>query len=187
MCVCVCVFVHVKRFLGNYFGGVFLLLYFVHFVVPMGISPMGNWGRVPQGKLAAAVSRYPTLINYKVHARSFRVSIIHRTLKWTSATCVRDHSYAYVYTREGGLHRQLVSTIFLTQKTLTNLSCAPNADGVRTSCLSISSSTFYQLSHTVTPIKVIVIKLGTVTAASYMRIHAVLIILTLTLIPSHIS
>ena len=37
----------------------------------------------PQGKPAAAESRYPTLINYKVHAGSFRASIIHQTLTWT--------------------------------------------------------------------------------------------------------
>ena len=50
-----------------------LLLYFVHFVVPMG--------RCPQEKPAAKESHYPT--DYTVHAWSFRVSIIHRTLTWT--------------------------------------------------------------------------------------------------------
>ena len=61
---------------------------------------MGNLGRFPQGKTAATEPRCPTLIiNYKVHAGSFRVSIIHRTLTWStgSLTCVRDHSYACVY------------------------------------------------------------------------------------------
>ena len=35
----------------------------------------------------------------KVHAGSFRVSVIHRTLTWTtgSLTCVRDHSCARIY------------------------------------------------------------------------------------------
>ena len=42
-------------------------LYYVHFVVPMGIYPMGNSCRFPQGKPAATESRYPTLIN-DVHA-----------------------------------------------------------------------------------------------------------------------
>ena len=37
--------------------------YFLHFVVPMGISPMGNLGLFPQGKPPATESRYPTLTN----------------------------------------------------------------------------------------------------------------------------
>ena len=80
-------------------GAALCFLYFVHFVVPMGISSMRNLGCFPQGKPAATESRYPTLINYKVHAGSFRVSIIHQTLTWTtgSVMCVRDH-YAWVYT-----------------------------------------------------------------------------------------
>ena len=71
------------------------------FFVPMVIYPMGNSGRFPQGKPAATESRYPTLINHKVHAGSFCVFIIHRTLTWTtgSSTCIRDYSYACVYTR----------------------------------------------------------------------------------------
>ena len=50
-------------------GGFFL--HFVHFVVPMGISPMGNLGRFPQGKPAATELRYPTLININVHELVF--------------------------------------------------------------------------------------------------------------------
>ena len=75
--------------------------YFVHFVVPMEISPIGNSGSVSQGKPAAAESRYSTLIKYELHAGSFRVSIIHRALTWTTGAlaCVLDHSYAPVYTR----------------------------------------------------------------------------------------
>ena len=44
--------------------------------------------------------RYQTLINYKVHAGCFCASVIHQTLTWTigSLTCVRDHSYACIYT-----------------------------------------------------------------------------------------
>ena len=34
----------------------FVFLYFVHFVVPKGVSPMGNSGRFPQGKPAATVT-----------------------------------------------------------------------------------------------------------------------------------
>ena len=40
-----------------------VLLYFLHFVVPMGIVHMGNSGRFPHGKPAAVESRYATLIN----------------------------------------------------------------------------------------------------------------------------
>ena len=84
-------------------------------------------------------SRYSTLIKYKVHAGSFRVSRIHRTLTWTTGSlmCLRDHSYACVYTRGGWVHRQRVSTIFLTRK---------NSHfflWVRTSGLWISNPTLY--------------------------------------------
>ena len=34
---------------------------FKHFVVPMGISSMGNSGRFPQGESAATEAHYPTL------------------------------------------------------------------------------------------------------------------------------
>ena len=81
---------------------------------------MGNPGQFAQGMPAATESRYPSLvINYKVHAGSLRGSVIHRTLTWTtgSSTCVRDHSYACVYTRGLGIpYRQRVSTTFLTRK-----------------------------------------------------------------------
>ena len=52
-------------------------------------------------QLQQTESRYPTLINYKVHAGSFHVSVIHRTLTWTtgyfkmctwSFLCVRIHT-----------------------------------------------------------------------------------------------
>ena len=48
-----------------------------------------------------------------VQAGSFRVSVIHRTLTWTtgSLTCVRDHSYACVHTR--GLAHSLLSVLSL--------------------------------------------------------------------------
>ena len=84
---------------------------------------------------------------YKVHARSFHVSIIHQILKWTTAslTCVRDHSYACVYT--WWLSTATASQHIFDLEKLTFFSCAPDADGVRTSGLWISSLTLYQLSH----------------------------------------
>ena len=67
---------------------------------------MRNSGRFPQGKSAATESCYPTRINYKVHAGSFCVSIIHRILTWTTwfltRTCVRDHSCACIIVHTGG-------------------------------------------------------------------------------------
>ena len=41
-------------------GNDVLTLCLVLFLVPMGISPMGNLSRFSQGKPAATVSRYPT-------------------------------------------------------------------------------------------------------------------------------
>ena len=38
---------------------------FFLFCTLLGISPMGNWSRFPQGKPAATESRYPALIHYK--------------------------------------------------------------------------------------------------------------------------
>ena len=71
----------------------------------------------------------------KVHAGSFCVSIIHRTLTWTigSLTCVRDYSYACVYTQ--GLGTPTASQHIFDSEKLTNCSCAPDADGARTSDL----------------------------------------------------
>ena len=107
-----------------------LFCIFGYFVVPMGISP--------QGKPAVIESRYPTLINYKCVAGSFRASIIHRALTTWSLTCVRDHSYACVYTRELGTPTASQLTFLTQKKTLTKCSSAPDAGGVRTSGLWIS-------------------------------------------------
>ena len=58
----------------------------------------------------------------KVSAGSFRVSVIHRTLTWTtgSFTCVRDHSYACVYIHTGvyvlGTPRASHNNIFDSEK-----------------------------------------------------------------------
>ena len=60
---------------------------------------------------------YPSVS--KVQAGSFRVSVIHRTVTWStgSSTCVRGHSCECVYTRGlGWAHQQRISTTFLTRK-----------------------------------------------------------------------
>ena len=127
----------------SFFG---IFWYFVHFVVPMGISPMGNLGRFPEGKPAVTESLYPTLINWKVHAGSFLFFIIHQTLTWTtgSLTCVCDHSYSCV-----GTHEQWVSTVFLTlgEKLPQIFLCSWCR---RTSNFGSLDPTLYQLSHPVT-------------------------------------
>ena len=101
----------------------------------------------PQGKPAATVS---TLINYnyKVHAGSFCVSVIHQNLTWMmdysifnqhtrSFLCVHMHNW-------GWAHWQQASTSFLTENPQF-FSRAP--DAIWTSVLWISSLTLYQLSH----------------------------------------
>ena len=65
----------------------------------------GNSGSRTRVKLQQPQERrYPVL---QVHAGFFRVSVIHRTLTWTTGflTRVRDHSY------EGGLHTDIVIVI----------------------------------------------------------------------------
>ena len=56
----VCGFSRRHLFLSLFF------LFFLHFLAPMGFF-----------SLAATESRYPVLINYNVHAESFRVPVIH--------------------------------------------------------------------------------------------------------------
>ena len=53
-----------------------------------------------------------------MHVGSFRVSVIHRALTWTtgSFTCVCDHSYACVYTQGLCIPTAIVSTTFLNWK-----------------------------------------------------------------------
>ena len=57
---------------------------------------MGNSGRFSQGKPAATESRYPPS-NHKVHAGSFRVSMIHRTLTWTIGSVTIMFMRAYTH------------------------------------------------------------------------------------------
>ena len=87
---CVCIF----------FWGV----YFVHFVDPIGISPMGNSGRfLQESQLQQSRATQPELIKVNVGG-SFRVSVIHRILTWTtgSLSCVRDYYCVCIYTRGDG-------------------------------------------------------------------------------------
>ena len=70
-----------------------------HFVIPMGLFSHGKFRSLFPKE--SQLQQSPTIINYKVHSGSIRVSVIHRTRTWStgSLTCVRDHSCACVYTR----------------------------------------------------------------------------------------
>ena len=99
---------------------------------------MGKWGCFPPGKASSHRTALPFFLSLCVQC--FRVSVIHRTLTWTtgSLTCVRDHCYTCVYTHGGFGHTDSESAQhFDSGKTLTRFSCAP--DGVRTSGLWISA------------------------------------------------
>ena len=89
------------------------------------------------------------IIIIKVHAGSFRVCIIHQTLTWTtgSLTCVRDHSYACIFTQVLGTPTASQHNIFDLEKLSQCVYCAPDAGGIRTSGLWISSPMLYQLNH----------------------------------------
>ena len=73
----------------------------------------------------------------RVHAGSFRVSVIHRPLIWTtdSLTCVRDHSYACVYIRGLGTPTTSQHKIFDSEKLTQIFLVLLGADraGIRTS------------------------------------------------------
>ena len=68
------------------------LFIYLQLYCPIGISPIGNSGHFPHGKLAATVQ--PT-----VHAGCYSVSIIHRTLTWTtgSLTCAQTLMHAFAH------------------------------------------------------------------------------------------
>ena len=126
------------------------ILYFLHyFCCPNGETLVA----FPKESQLQQCRATHSLINYKVHAGSFRVSLIHRTLRWTtgSLTCVLDHSGACVYILGLGTPTASQHNIFDSEK-LTNCPCA--TDGIRTSVLRISSPTLYQLSHPVTKLNV---------------------------------
>ena len=125
--------------------------------------PNGNFSHGKSGSLCPRKASYNRValpnpnyfFNYKVHARSFH-AIIHQILIWTTAslTRVRDYSYACVDTR--WLSTATASQHIFDLEKFKKFSCAPDADGVRTSGLWISSLTLYQLSHPVTDMQTFV-------------------------------
>ena len=72
--------------------------YFIRFIIPFGKFAPPYLGK------ATAAARAALPPNLQVHAGSFRVTVFHRTLTWTTGSlpCVLDHSYACVYTRGVG-------------------------------------------------------------------------------------
>ena len=91
---------------------------------PNGIVfPMVKSCRFPQGKSAATESRYPTLINYKMHAEFFHVSVIHRIMTWTTRIfTVRTWSFLYV---RGHTDSEPVQHYFDSHKRSPLFYCAP--------------------------------------------------------------
>ena len=74
---------------GTYF------FFFLQLYPPIGISPMGNRVAFPgESQLRQSRATQPT-----VHAGRFGVSIVHRTLTWTteSLTCAQMLTYAIVH------------------------------------------------------------------------------------------
>ena len=79
-------------------GGLYFFFIVLHFTIPFGKFGLPYLaGRLQQ----LQEQRYPVL---QVIAGSFRISVIHRTLTWTtdSLASIRDHSYACVYTQGVG-------------------------------------------------------------------------------------
>ena len=120
----------------------FILVYFLYILFPYQKIQATLRLQQPQKQ------HYPVL---QVHAGSFRVSVIHRTMTWTRGyvTCVHNHSYACVRMYTQGLGTPTTSQhnsfdpeklhIFLVL--LTGPGFKPPVFGSR----------FYPLSHPVTP------------------------------------
>ena len=79
------------------FNTLFFVLFFIHFIIPF------EKFRPPYLGKAAAAARAVI----QVYAVSLRVSVIHRTLTWTTGylTCVQDHFYACIYTQHFDLEK----------------------------------------------------------------------------------
>ena len=78
-----------------------IFFWFYPHIKAIFIIPFGKFGLPYVGKAtAAARAALPSPIS----AGSFRVSVIHRTLMWTTwyAMCVHDYSYACIYIHMGG-------------------------------------------------------------------------------------
>ena len=122
----------------------YLFIYFRHFIIPFG-----KFGHLLLLRRRSHSGHLTCVRLQQPHAGSFRVSVIHRTLTWTTGhlMCVRDRSYACVYTRRLDTPTANQHNMFDSEKLKTN-SCAP--DGIRTIVLWILSPTLYHFIHPVT-------------------------------------
>ena len=99
---------------------------------PNGNFSHGKFGSLCTGKASCNKVALPNPnYNFTVHAGSFGVSIIRRTLTWTtgSLTCVPGHSYTCVYTREFGTPTANQHNIFDSEKIALFFSRVPDTDG----------------------------------------------------------
>ena len=121
---------------------VVVVVVFIHFIIPFREIRTPYLGKATAAARAAQPSQ-----GLEGHAGSFRVSVIHQTLTWTTGylACIHDHVCVHIYIYTGVGHTDSESTQhFLPGKTFTSFLCAP--DGVRTSAVWISSPTLYRLS-----------------------------------------
>ena len=99
----------------------------------------GKFGLLPPGKASSHSTALPRLIFcfFLSCVQCFCVTVIHQTLTWTTGSlmCVREHSYACVYT--WGLGTSTTSQHNILTWKHSNFSCAPGK--VRTCGLWISS------------------------------------------------
>ena len=103
---------------------------------------MENLGHFPQGKTAATESHYPTLINYKVHAGSFHLAIIHWTLTWTTGSLINMPMWSFFMrpcTHRGLAHRQRVSTFLTNKKTHNFFLCSWRRRGSNPGSVNLES------------------------------------------------
>ena len=87
--------------------------------------------------------------------QSFGVSVIHRTLTWTTGylTCVYVIILMRAYNNTHGAwaHRQWVSTTFFSRKNSLRFSCAPDGDSNSRHGMWNTTLYLYQLSHHAIP------------------------------------
>ena len=140
---------------GRYFE--YFLLQLCTLCCPYRNFSHGKFGSYSpkESQLEQSCTTQPKLI--KVHAGSFRVSIIHQTLTRTAGTltCVRDHSHSYACVRihTGVGHTDESAQHFWLGNTLTIFLCTPGAGGVRTTGRQWCSANYHEdtsLNHRTT-------------------------------------
>ena len=95
----------------------------VNFLVPTHCT--GNSGCFLRGERAAKLRRYPAF--FPASVQCFRVSVIHRTLTWTSTVRTWSFLCVRIHTRVGHTDRE--STQYFDSEKLANISYAPQWRG----------------------------------------------------------